>query len=281
MGANLSKDFPKCPTPFESVGNLACVMPCPSERGFERRSNIGEFRCVYKDDPKYFTRLNTVSAAVFEGSTLQDLQNKDAAIYSNFLKEKDRFNGEIVIVYEKIGKDTKLRDAFKRLQDAENVRDQMPSAYQQARTTYYTLLKGDTWKEEERQRLLKAEVKPIVDSMRQSKNDIMRQYENQQKTIDVVKGLKDKVLSLKSDVKYAADTFKDQLEKVENAINRERRERTATPETSIYTWFDTILNIAIVSSLLYVVFLLYRKLSRPGYFYPQQPYYPTTRLVYG
>ena len=256
-------------------------MPCPSERGFERRSNNGEFRCVYKDDPKYFTTLNTVSVAVFEGSTLADLQKVNESIYNNFLKEKDRFNNEIVIVYEKIGRDTKLRDAFKRLQDAENVRDQMPSAYQQARTTYYTLLKGDTWKEEERQRLLKAEVSPAVESMRKSKNEIMHQYENQQKTIDVVKGLKDKVLSLRSDVKYAADTFKEQLEKVENAINRDRREQTATPETSIYTWFDTILNLAIVGSLLYVIFLLYRKLSKPGFFQPQQPYYPAVRLVYG
>ena len=269
-------DFPKCPTPFESVGNLACVMPCPTERGFERVSSNGGFRCAYKDNPSYYATLNTVSAVPFEGSTLQDLQKKDAAIYSQFLKEKDRFQGDIVIVYDKIGKDVKLRDAFKRLQDAENVRDQTPSAYQQARTAYYTLLKGDTWKEEERQRLLKAEVKPIVDSMRQSKNDVMRQYENQQKTIDVVKGLKDKVLSLKTDVKYAADTFKEQLEKVENAINRERRERTATPEPNIFTWFDTILNLAIVGSLLYVLYLLYTKLTRPT-----SPYYTSSRLLYG
>ena len=280
MGASASKsggfEFPKCPTPFESVGNLACVMPCPTERGFERVSSNGGFRCAYKDNPSYYTTLNTVSAVPFEGSTLQDLQKKDATIYSQFLKEKDRFQGDIVIVYDKIGKDAKLRDAFRRLQDAENVRDQTPSAYQQARTAYYTLLKGDTWKEEERQRLLKAEVKPIVDSMRQSKNDVMRQYENQQKTIDVVKGLKDKVLSLKTDVKYAADTFKEQLEKVENAINRERRERTATPEASIFTWFDTILNLAIVGSLLYVLYLLYTKLSRPA-----SSYYTPSRLLYG
>ena len=280
MGASPSKsggiDFPKCPTPFESVGNLACVMPCPSERGFERRTVSGNFQCVYKDNPSYFATLNTVSAVPFSGATLEDLRKTDATVYSQFLREKDRFNGDIVIVYNKIGKDVKLRDAFKRLQDAENVRDETPSAYQQARTTYYTLLKGDTWKEEERQRLLKAEVKPIVDSMRQSKNDVMRQYENQQKTIDVVKGLKDKVLSIKTDIKYAADTFKDQLGKVENAINRERRQRTETPEPTLYSWLDTVLNIVIVSALLYVLFMVYQKLTRPS-----NPYYPTPRLLYG
>lgn len=278
MGASPSKsggiDFPKCPTPFESAGNLSCVMPCPAERGFERRTVNGGFRCVYKDNTSYFATLNSVSAVPFEGATMEDLRKKDAAIYNQFVKEKDRFNGEIVIVYGKIGKDVKLKDAFQRLQDAENVRDQTPSAYQQARTTYYTLLKGDKWKEEERQRLLKAEVKPIVDSLVQSKNGIMAQYENQRKTIDVVKGLKDKVLSLKGDVKYAADTFKDQLAKVENAINRERRERTSTPEPSLYTWLDTILNIAIVGALLYVIYILYRRLTRPTPGYLPQSYLP-------
>jgi hypothetical protein len=278
MGGNISTggtfNFPKCPTPFESVGNFTCVMPCPTERGFERRSASGGFRCVYRDNPLYFTTLNSVSAVPFEGSTLEDLRKKDATVYGEFLKEKDRFNGDIVIVYGKIGKDAKLKDAFQRLQDAENVRDQTPSAYQQARTTYYTLLKGDTWKEEERQRLLKAEVKPIVDSLVKSKNGVMSQYENQRKTIDVVKGLKDKVLSLKGDVKYAADTFKDQLAKVENAINRERRERTATPETSLYTWLDTVLNLTIVGALLYVIYVLYRRMTRSTPRYIPQPYYP-------
>jgi hypothetical protein len=247
-------------------------MPCPSERGFERRAFGSGFQCVYKDNPSYFATLNSVSPAVFDGSKLEDLQKKDANLYGEFIKEKDRFNGEIVITYGKIGKDAKLKDAFQRLQDAENVRDQTPSAYQQARTTYYTLLKGDTWKEEERQRLLKAEVKPIVDSLAESKNGAMKQYENQRKTIDVVQGLKDKVLSIKSDVKYAADTFKEQLGKVENAINRERREKTAAPETSFYTWLDTILNIIIIGSLLYAIYTLYRK------FNPPNPY--ASRLTY-
>jgi 2-hydroxy-3-keto-5-methylthiopentenyl-1-phosphate phosphatase len=92
-----------------------------------------------------------------------------------------------------------------------------------------------------------------------SKNSAMRQYENQRKTVDVVNGLKDKVLSLKDEVKYAADTFKDQISKVENAIQRERKTRTDKPDLNIWDWFDSILNILIVASMLYVLYTMYQK----------------------
>jgi hypothetical protein len=55
-----------------------------------------------------------------------------------------------------------LTDAFRDLQKAENVRDKSPEAYQVARTAYYTLLKGDTWLNEEKQRIAGAEVAPEV-----------------------------------------------------------------------------------------------------------------------
>ena len=255
--------FPKCPVPFESAGNLACIMPCPSEKGYERRNVNGGFQCVYKADPQYNTTLNSLSAVVFDGSTLPDLQKADTKAYSEFTKERDRFVNEMNILEGKIDKSVKLKNAFQRLQDAENVRDKAPDAYQQARSMYYTLLKGDKWQEEERQRVLKAEVDPVANKFLEQKNDAFRLFENQRKTKDVVDGLKDKVLSLKDEVKYAADTFKEQVDKVQDAINRERRGRVTETKVSIWSWVDTILNLVIVVSLLYVIYLLYRKMTRP------------------
>jgi len=258
-GGQPTVEMPKCPTPFESAGNLSCVMSCPTERGYERRSVNGGFQCVYKSDPSYSTTLNTVSAVIFPGTTLQELQTINPTAYTEFTKERDRFVNDLVVLDGKIDKDVKLRDAFKKLQDAENVRDQVPDAYQQARSAYYTLKDGDKWKETEKERLLKAEVNPIVQKLVESKNNALRQYENQRKTVDVVNGLKDKVLSLKDEVKYAADTFKDQIHKVENAIQVERKLRTKKPDLNILDWLDSILNILIVASLLYVLFVMYQK----------------------
>lgn len=258
-GGTSGLEMPKCPIPFESAGNLSCVMPCPTERGYERRSVNGGFQCVYKSNPGFSTTLNTVSPVAFQGTTLQQLQLANPSVYSEFVREQDRFTNELIVMDGKLDKDTKIRDAFQKLQDAENVRDQVPDAYQQARSAYYTLKEGDRWKESEKERLLKAEVEPIIKKFVDSKNDALRQYETQRKTVDVVNGLKDKVLSLKDEVKYAADTFKDQIQKVENAIQRERKLSSKKPEPTIWDWLDSILNILIVSSLLYVLYTIYQK----------------------
>jgi len=262
--------FPKCPTPFESMG-LQCVMPCPAEKGFQRRQINGEFRCVYQADPQFFVPLSPIGAVVFEGTTLESLQTANPNAYTQFLKERDRFVGELAIVDGKISRETKLRDAFAKLQAAENVRDKSPEAYQQARSAYYTLKDGDKWIDQEKQRLLKAEVDPKAQSFVAAREQALGQFFNQRKTIDVVNGLKDRVLSLKDELKYSADTFNEQLGKVQDAINRENRTRETSKEVSLYDWLDTILNILILSALVYVIYLIARKVwfRRPS---PTMPF---------
>jgi len=152
------------------------------------------------------------------------------------------------------------------LQDAENVRDKSPEAYQQARSMYYTLKDGEKWLDTERERLAKAEVDPLVRQMEQTKQTTLQQLQTQKRTIDVVNGLKDRVLSLKDAMKYSADTFTEQLHKVQDAINRDRRGRDKPTTTSLWDWVDTVLNILIVGALLYVLYkaaTVYMRMSRP------------------
>lgn len=223
-------------------------------------------QCVYKADPRYSIQLNPLSSVVFDGTTLDQLQSKNAQAHGAFLKERDRFVAEFAVVDGKIAKDKKLKDAFQRLQDAENVRDKSPEAYQQARSLYYTLKVGDKWIEEEKERLLKAEVEPQIKQFQESKANTIRQLQTQKRTIDVVNGLKDKVLSLKDAMKYSADTFSEQLNKVQDAINKDRRGKEKATSVSLWDWVDTILNIAIVSALLYVLYMIakvYIRQTRP------------------
>jgi hypothetical protein len=256
--------LPKCPTPFDSAGNLSCVMQCPTDKGFERSTTNGSFKCVYKSDNQFSVSLNSLSAVLFDGSSLNDLKTKDPKAYSEFVKEKDRVNNELSVLYANMDKETKLSDAYKTMQSAENARDTAPNAYQQARTLYYTLLKGDAWKEEEKARVSKAEVDPLVNQYKSNRDSAMNQYNNQRKTVEVVTGLKDKVLSIKDEFQYSVDTLTGQLSKVKSAINMERRGReTATPDVSPWSWLDVLLNIAIVASLIYAVMVLYPKVFRP------------------
>ena len=257
----------QCPSSFRMMPGFACVSECPTDKGFDfQMSSGGQPRCVYKDSPDIFVNLSPLQAVQNGGKpianlTLESLKTMDASLYGAYLAEQSRVTQELAILYEKISKDKKLGDAFRRLQDAENARDKAPDAYQQARSNYYTIKEGETWKERERDRILKSEVEPIAKKFVDMRSSALNQFESQRKTVDVVTGLKDKVLSLRDEVKYAADTFKEQLGKVENAINRERRERTATPDTSIWTWFDTLLNIAIIASIVYVGLMVFRKLG--------------------
>lgn len=256
----------QCPSSFRGTGSFTCVLNCPHERGFESITDAGQPKCVYRADPNVFVNLTPVEAVGNGGKTIANLtveaiQNIDPALYSKYKTEQERVLQELAIIYEKIGKDQKINDAFKRLQDAENARDEAPDAYQQARSTYYTLKEGDTWIQREKERMLKAEVEPVAQKYQETKAKALRQFESQRKTVDVVKGLKDNVLSLKDEMKYAADTFQEQLGKVNDAINRERRGRVTETKVSIWDWVDFILNGIIVISLLYVIYLLFKKFA--------------------
>ena len=275
MGADFSR-FPKCPTPFETSGNMTCVMPCEVDKGFERRNENGMLKCVYKPDPNYSVVLSTLGAPFFKGSTLAELKTEDAKIHADFVKEQDRVNNDFAVVYASIEKKKKLNDAFIALQAAENARDTAPDAYRTARTLYYTLLKGEDWKNEERERVSKAEVDPIIVEYKKNRDSALTKYNDQRKTVEVVTGLKDKVLSLKDEFKYSVDTFTHQLDKVQTAINMERRGRDTETKVDPWSWFDLFLNGAIVIGLLYAMSILYSKIfRRPATtLLIQQPVYP-------
>ena len=261
MGADFSR-FPKCPTPFESAGNMICVMPCQVDKGFERRYEMGTAKCVYKSDPAYSLTVNVLGAPFFKGTTLDELKTEDVKIHADFVKEQDRVNNEFNVLYANIEKKKKLNDAFIALQAAENARDTAPDAYRIARTLYYTLLKGEDWKNEEKERIGKAEVDPLIVEYKKNRENALSQYNNQRKTVEVVTGLKDKVLSLKDEFKYSVDTFTHQLDKVQTAINMERRGRDTETKVDPWSWFDLFLNGSIVLGLLYAVSVLYSKIFR-------------------
>ena len=273
MGADFSR-FPKCPTPFESAGNMICVMPCEVDKGFERRYEMGTAKCVYKSEPAYSLTMNVLGAPFFKGTTLDELKTEDVKIHADFVKERDRVNNEFNVLYANIEKKKKLNDAFIALQAAENARDTAPDAYRIARTLYYTLLKGEDWKNEEKERISKAEVDPIIVEYKKNRDSALTKYNDQRKTVEVVTGLKDKVLSLKDEFKYSVDTFTHQLDKVQTAINMERRGRDTETKVDPWSWFDLFLNGAIVLGLLYAVSVLYSKIfQRPATtLLIQQPY---------
>ena len=269
---NWMRTHPKCPSPFQQAVSGTCVMPCPWDKKFIRRGSPEGFKCVYWPDDQYSVPLVGVGAIVFDGRTLEQLQAANPTDAAPFVTERDRFDQEMAKVYANMDKQKKIDDAFRDLQNAENARDQSPEAYQVARTAYYTLLKGDGWLAEERERVARAEVAPEVQKYRDNLNAVNLRKQEQEKTIDVVKGLKDKVLTLKDDFKYSVNTFSDQLEKVKIQLNMENRTRERETDNT-WAWIDTILNGLLIAVLLYAVYTFVRR-----YFIHQRPVVPTTTI---
>ena len=234
-----------CPSSFQPHPVLpnTCVAQCKPE--FEVRIVEGVPRCVYRSDSTISYQLNPLTLPV---STPQ------------IATELARADGEAAIQLEQIGRETRTQDAFLRLQQAENARDQAPEAYQVARNQYYTLTSGDTWLADERNRVARAEVLPTVNRYTSMYTDVSGRIAKQQQTYDVVKAVKDNVLSMKDEFAYSVGTLDTQLSDLKNQINITRSERKEPPE-DILTWVDILLNALLVIVFVVAIIVIYRKVS--------------------
>jgi hypothetical protein len=227
---------------------------------------------VYTPDPRQSVSLTKVGAALFSGSTLDELRARMPLKAAEFSTEQTRFKNAFEVVWANIDKQKKIDDAFRKLQLAENARDTAPLAYQQARTGYYTLLKGDTWKTEEKERVARAEIDPEIQQVRNFFTDIEHRKKQQQRTIDVMNGLKDKVLSIKNDFKYSTDTLQNQLTKIQDQVIFDRRKREEQSRDNKWELVDKVLNYIIVAVLLFAVWRIYKTyFSSPAAASPPSP----------
>lgn len=263
-----------CPAPFVSVDAFSCVMPCPEDKKFVRRAN----KCVYTPDETHTVDLVTIGAVSFSGE-LSGLAGADPRKFTEFTSEKDRFNRALATVWANIDTQQKINDAFKELQLAENARDESPEAYQVARTAYYTLVKGPEWAREEQERIARADVDPELQRYKDIAAAAAAQTQAQQKTLDVMQGVKDKVLSLRDDFKYSVNAFSDQIDAIKTQLAMNNRSRDKPTEASSWAWLDTALNIALVVVLLYAMYAVYRKMypAAPPLQYIQLPMFQPQR----
>jgi hypothetical protein len=250
-------------------------MECPSVRGFETRNLTEGVSCVYKDRPSFKLLLKTApTISIFNNQarpTLETLKAGSNPSYQEFADAKDDYDKNMPILLSQIDRDTQLTDAFRQLQTAENARDQSPQGYQEARVRYYTLLKGDSWINEESQRVAAAEAVPKVTQYTQIKDDLSRRLNQQKQTIDVVNAVKDKVLSMKDDFAYTTNTFSKQISELKNQINIEKK-KSEQQKVEVFSWLDMVLNVVITILVLGLLVAVIRKLI------PRTPPKPTVSV---
>jgi hypothetical protein len=172
--------------------------------------------------------------------------------------EIDRFAQAIAVADANVDRKTKILTAFNTLQQAENARDTAPDAYQAARTAYYTLVNGATWIEQEKARIANVEAQPIVNGYVARYNDIQAKKNQQQSTIEVVDGVRDKILTVKDDLVFSVSTFQKQIDDIKNQINKNRAKQSQTIAAAS-SWVDTFLNWVIALVTLVAIVLLGRR----------------------
>jgi len=250
-----------CPSEFAHIpGGLGCIIECPTEKGFEMTALPGKagYSCTYVKDRSINFPLK--SAPGYNNSqnyadpptSYINLPNK--TVYEEVIKD---FNDNLAIAVSKIDKEERVKTAFEKLQDAENARDQAPDSYEKARIAYYTLTKGDTWLEEEKQRVTDTEAAPIVKRYLDSYSDVSSRSKQQQQTIDAITNVKDNVLSVADDMRFSVSAFEKQLNEIKNRMELDKKKKTLEA-ASISSWLDLIMNILIALVTCVAIFFVAR-----------------------
>jgi hypothetical protein len=179
--------------------------------------------------------------------------------------EFKRFNDALAIADAKVDKNTKLTTAFNTLQDAENARDTAPDAYQSARVAYYTLLKGDTWLNEEKNRVANSEAQPVINNFLDKYKSLQYTRSRQQAVIDSMNNVKQSVLGVKDDLDFSVSNFQKHINDIKNQINKDKRDQTVQLAKAT-SWIEVLLNWLIGLASLIAIFFLARYLmrSKPG-----------------
>lgn len=265
-----------CPSGFQSnsASPFTCVVECPTVDGFDLRIIGQQPVCAYRENPSVNVPLKVVPGIVARNGkptpTLEQLKQQDPRAYEVFMDAKAEFEKRYPVIKAALTRDAQLRDAFKELQQAENTSDRSPQAYQDARIRYYTLLRGESWLNEERNRIAQTEAMPKIVGYLQNYTDMSTRLDQQRRTLDIVRGVKDKLLSLKDDFAYTTNTFAKQIGELKNQIEIEKRQSRAEKQ-DLVSWIGVGLNALIVLLTIVAVLVVMRKMMKQPS--PQQSAY--------
>jgi hypothetical protein len=90
-------------------------------------------------------------------------------------------------------------------------------------------------------------------------DDLTNQLAIQQKSIDTMNNIQDKVGGIKDDLVFSVKTFKKQINDIRNQINIDRHEHGKKMNETV-SWLDSILNFLIIVALLVAIVAVFRNL---------------------
>lgn len=194
--------------------------------------------CVYNGNSRYYVPVQNVNIRSPQATFDQAKRSFDSAIQA-------MNSGQI-------GRANLIETAKQALLNAENGRAADPAGYQRARVSYYTLLFGDTWTNDERERVRAAVVEPAAQRYLSQVLGLQSQLDSQSRYSDIVRNTSESVLSAKNNFQYVVSKFSEQLDKIHVETEKKRKE-AKDRDLSFLSTIDDVLNWAIIILLLIAV----------------------------
>lgn len=236
----------------------------------------GQLVCRYLADTTLKYNIQPVMAVTRRTQagdrlTLEELSGVDPQLFADYQNQQRAADTALASTLASLGQEQQLANAFRRLQDMENIRDTDPQAYQDARVAYYTLKNGEEWREQEAQRIAGAEVGPKKAEYRRVLSETLERKDETQRVLEAVQGVKDNVITMR-------DMFETQVQRLKDAVLIEKKNRMSDA-VEHWTLLDGLLNVVLgVVTLLAVLVVGYKVYSR---FYASSPSYVSNRYSYG
>ena len=239
----------------------ACVVKCPTMYTLQVVEGVPS--CVAKDsNGATITSFGLTSVAPETDDGLSGTSYINWG--PNFVDAYDTFTQDLAVANATVGTTTRRQQLFNALQAAENARGTPAGedAYQSARVAYYTATQGDGWAETEKERVAQTKAQPIIDGLVSQYNNLKAKQTEQASTIQVINGLRDKVLTVKDDMAFSVRTFQKQVDNIKNQINIDKKNQVDATKATV-SWIEVVLNWMIAIATLVCIFLLLRYFSRP------------------
>lgn len=133
-----------------------------------------------------------------------------------------------------------------------------PEAYEQARIAYFTLLNGQGWLNQEKRRIAKNEIEPLVSKYR-SEYEALK---GEQKTQSMFKNLEDALKAQEIADEQTGGFLKKQLQaEKDKALIADRLNALGAPQSSTTNWLGIAMDILITVLGLVVLYLGFTKLG--------------------
>lgn len=252
-----------CPIEFV-LAQGACVVKCPSTYTLQVVDGIPS--CVMKNTTgRVIASFGLTSVLpMTPGGPSGSLRGRSyTAFPADFRNAYNDFTQKLAVANSSVDRNTATETAFAALQTAENARGspEGETAYERARIAYYTLTKGDAWLADEQTRIANTEAQPVIDNLVAQYRALQAKNTQQQSTIEVINGLKDRVLSVKDDLAFSVDTFQKQVDAIKNQINMDKKAKELEI-ASTSSWVDVVLNWLIVIATIVCIALIIRRVTR-------------------